>query len=387
MTFTKKKWFFTASMLPIGYLTYSVNCLYLLFYCRFTYRRINDVFLKLFIIYVFISYLFGLLFFIPSEPHFLLSQLASFLFFCSGLFLLFIKFDKDNIDNMLSAAVYASAIYSIWVILMLIKHHTEFPLTNIYKIKNQLCDYVWDWPQTYLPLLVFSFIYNLNKRKTINYYYLVNSVILITIYFTFTRSAYLALASGILLYFITNIFPLSRKKIAVFTIKIIPLILISIFLISNSEIVSVAISSIFERTTDAFVDFFNNAPKSGSDAERTAIVSTVLELAKDYWLTGTGFGGIHLFTDSIGSAHNQYLDTLLKTGIIGLSFMIYIFIKLLRYSFHQDKALFAGIFSLMVYGLFNATYQQPYIMLLLFSLLSFIDYNAKIIARKPTCKI
>jgi len=377
MNLSSKRLFYTLCILPIEYLTFSVNFLYVLLYIRLKYRRINDPVLVFFVLYVIVSYLIGLFFYIPWEPNSLLKQFISFATFSSGLFLLLIKFDKSDFENLISATITASALYSLWVILMFITHSSEFSLNEIYGIKIQLREYVWDWPQTYVPILVFALIVGFSRRKINTMYMPLLVLFPIVIFFTFTRSAYLALFTGLISYLFLNTMEVKSKmsinkliKIAAFFI----IALVVLYFILKNEGVHNALYAMAHRSFYAIYNFLTGSvPDIGSDEERTAIMQTSLSIAMDHFLTGTGFGGIYLFIENIGSTHNQYLDTLLKMGVIGFACMIYVFVKILRYFYHRDKGIFSGFIALLVYGLFNAVYQQPYLIFLFFSMLSFVD--------------
>lgn len=372
-----RRFFYILCILPVEFLTYSVNFLYVLLFLRLKYRKINDPVLAFFAAYVIICYFIGLIFFIPWDPHSLFRQLISFGTFSSGLFLLFIKFDETAFEDLISAAITASALYALWAILMFVTHWSEFSLAEIYGIKMQLREYVWDWPQTYVPLLDFALIVALSRRKVNKLYLPLLGLFPIVIFFTFTRSAYLALFAGLTSYLFFNTLELKSKvKINNF-IKIGLLFLSGIIVICalfKHEGIRNAIYEMANRSFYAIYNYITNSvPDIGSDEERTAIMHTAFSTAKDYLLTGTGFGGIYLFTDNIGSTHNQYLDTFLKMGLIGMVCMSYIFLKLLRFFYIKDKGVCSGIIALLVYGLFNAVYQQPYLVFLFFSLLSFVD--------------
>lgn len=373
----KKKLFYTLCFLPMEYLTYSVNFIYLLLFFRLKYRRINDGILSFFLIYVLISYFIGLLFLIPWDPHSLLRQFVSFATFSSGLFLLFIKFDKAAFEDLIAASITASALYSLWVVFIFVTHSSEFSIQEIYITKMQFREYVWDWPQTYVPMLVFAFITGFSRRKINKRYLPLMLLFPAVIFVTFTRSAYLALFAGFISYFLFTIQKIKIRLPINECIKYALTILIGIFLVCillQHEGISQALNEMVRRSFYALYNFITHSvPDIGSDEERTAIMQTSFTTAKEYFVSGTGFGGIYLFWDNIGSTHNQYLDTLLKMGLIGLLSMIYVFFKLIRYFYVHDKGVLSGILALLVYGLFNAVYQQPYLIFLVFSLLSYVD--------------
>ena len=101
----------------------------------------------------------------------------------------------------------------------------------------------------------------------------------------------------------------------------------------------------------------------GSDSIRIYHWKKTLELWSDRPLLGTGFAGIYQFS-SMGSVHNQYIDVLFQTGIVGLFFYLYLWFIAFRYSFNKPE-LFSGLLAIFFYGLFHETTKLSYVGFLL----------------------
>ncbi|MFN3665314.1 MAG: hypothetical protein ACK4S0_04090, partial [Sediminibacterium sp.] len=74
--------------------------------------------------------------------------------------------------------------------------------------------------------------------------------------------------------------------------------------------------------------------------------------------TGSGFLGIWVLFDNLsGSAHNQYLDIFFRTVILGFLAYMYLLFKILTYLYKNDRSLFWGVLSIVIYGLFHETFK------------------------------
>ena len=65
-----------------------------------------------------------------------------------------------------------------------------------------------------------------------------------------------------------------------------------------------------------------------------------------------------MFDDQQGSAHNQMLDLLFRTGIIGFILYLYLLYSALRFLYlNNEKALFFGVVGILFIGLFHETFK------------------------------
>jgi O-antigen ligase len=96
-----------------------------------------------------------------------------------------------------------------------------------------------------------------------------------------------------------------------------------------------------------------------SEGTRLHIISTSLKYVLDNPLTGSGYLGVWILPEALsGSAHNQYLDVLFRTGAPGFCAFMYLLFSVLKYLYEDEKALFWGFVAFLVYGLFHETSKE-----------------------------
>jgi O-antigen ligase len=78
---------------------------------------------------------------------------------------------------------------------------------------------------------------------------------------------------------------------------------------------------------------------------------------KNPFLSNGFLGFWTILPNNIGSAHSQYLDVFIRTGLIGLFIYIYIIYGILVISFKNNKPLFYGFLSIIFYGFFHETFK------------------------------
>jgi O-Antigen ligase len=99
--------------------------------------------------------------------------------------------------------------------------------------------------------------------------------------------------------------------------------------------------------------------RESSEGTRVFIAMSVLEFVVRNPLTGSGYLGVWTIPElAAGSAHGQYVDVLFRTGPVGLVFYLGIFFAVLRYLRRQHEALFWGVLSAGIYGLFHETFKE-----------------------------
>lgn len=76
-------------------------------------------------------------------------------------------------------------------------------------------------------------------------------------------------------------------------------------------------------------------------------------------LFGSGFLGVWImFDDLSGAAHNQLLDILFRTGLIGFSCFLFILYKLFKYTIaSRDLAVLISLAGILAIGLFHETFK------------------------------
>jgi len=113
-----------------------------------------------------------------------------------------------------------------------------------------------------------------------------------------------------------------------------------------------------------------------SEAQRLYHWREALGLWSESPVFGTGFAGLYLFSD-LGSSHGQYIDVLLRMGLLGLLTYFWVWAAMMRWYAATDHGIAAGLFAVFAYGLFHETTKLPYVACLFFLL------AAPALARRP----
>jgi O-antigen ligase len=97
-----------------------------------------------------------------------------------------------------------------------------------------------------------------------------------------------------------------------------------------------------------------------SEGARAYIWETVVEYILKHPVIGNGYLGVWaiLGEDIAGSAHNQYVDVLLRTGIIGFGIYCWLLWRIAYHLYRRDRALFWGFCGFLLYGLFHETAKE-----------------------------
>ena len=96
-----------------------------------------------------------------------------------------------------------------------------------------------------------------------------------------------------------------------------------------------------------------------SEGYRIFMIGEVYKYLLTNPLFGSGFLGVWvMFDDLFGAAHNQLLDILFRTGIVGFSCFIYILIKIIKFNYHNnDMPTLISIAAILAIGIFHETFK------------------------------
>jgi O-antigen ligase len=281
-------------------------------------------------------------------------------------------------DQICKTVLWLSIAYSFYVVIN-VAFRPEFSISNPYAIKGHMRKYVWDWPQRFPVLISFSLFYCLKLVNDKKIYFLFLMLILTCLYFTFTRTVYLAIISGIFCYtliVISNLVnskkrnPTKQRKSKKKLLFIIFLMIVSIKFLAFFDPYGIY-AMIIERTIKPISFIFAGVEQfSDSDLSRIIYWSSILDIVDSSPFFGSGFGNIYLFESVIGSAHSQYMDILVRTGYAGFIFYLFFWIKALYFYLKKDQYIFCGLISIFVYGLFHETTKLTYSGVLFFLLLN-----------------
>lgn len=114
--------------------------------------------------------------------------------------------------------------------------------------------------------------------------------------------------------------------------------------------------------------------QDSSEGVRVAVLEGIFRFILNNPLTGAGFLGVWVLTDiPVHSAHNQYMDILFRTGIPGFLFYMAMMVMLFKHLFKNNRSLFWGFISVLMYGLFHETFKEShgtFVLAFLFGMMS-----------------
>ncbi len=376
------KLFYIVCLIPVN-LLYNVNYLFASLYIRKRFRKINDIILRFFVVYVPICYLLGFLTAISFSVYAIGRHFISFGIYFIFLCLLFIEFNEKKIRILLDAVIIIAVMYASWVLLVILFNpHVAMSINDIRSLKEILRLYhIWGWPQYNVPVLIFALLLLLPKlsRKVTHYFAVI--VLLTVIIFTGLRAAYLALFVGFFSYIIVNILKMAmlrsfEKRFLHVLSGVCMFALIALLFLWNTAFFD-SVLYLIERGITTLEDFFTRGPPTlRSDNLRYEHWRFALN---QLWNTnsllhGSGFIGIYVWNNNtFGSLDSQFINDLFRMGLIGTCFVLYCFAKIIRFFYRYDTRIFSCMLALLTYGFFHTTYQSPYIGFIFFALLSFAD--------------
>jgi len=326
-----------------------------------------------YIAFMVVSFMVGVAMFSQFEPDFIIRQATSFFLALIAVLLLFVNLSV-RLEELFLAIVLCAVAYSCCAIYMF--GAGGFSLADIYLVKGGLREFITDWPQRYVIVLIFAFFIAIRRFASSILWQCAVVPIVTCIFLTFTRAAWLATVAGLIVYFPLKKFidrreahHAGKKRYLVVYLGIAGLATLLVFAIRNPEIVSAAGT----LTTNFFAVVQTNpdeASANGSEGERLALYSSIIETIKANPLTGTGFAGAYLVIEGEGSAHGQYMDALLRTGVLGLIFYLFLWVKVLSAYWRTRPEVVAGLIAWFVFGFFHETTKLSYGALIFFVLLN-----------------
>lgn len=336
------------------------------------YRR-NDIVL-FYVILMLVGWGVGMLQFSGGDGAFLLRQAVSFGLALAGPLLLFVRL-RFTLDDIASALVLASITYAAIVFLAVATNGLS--LADVYFIKGALREYVPDWPQRFVVILIPALFIAYQRLGRGALWPLATLTIAACIFLTFTRAAWIGILIGAVAYALAPGSD-SRKRSVVrprqrlaFWIYF-SLFVVAVIVAARSEAVIKAVEVLWDNmaTVVSLLGSGGQFEADSSEGTRLQLWAQMLEALAMNPITGTGFAGVYLVVEGTDSAHSQYMDVLLRSGFVGLGFYLYFWAKLLRGYAVRDRAIFAGLVALFVFGFFHETTKLSYGALLFFALLS-----------------
>jgi O-antigen ligase len=298
-----------------------------------------------------------------------LRRTISYILFMSIFSLILIRATSKQIDSFLFAAIAISCIISI---ISIYKLFALGLVQSAVEAKDEVGS------QRYGFFLIFSFwalfiFYNGGGWCSKVIILFSSALIFIGLILTFSRASVVSfLASGLL-------FMMMRGNRISVTRLINPLTLAACFSIGFFLYFTAKnlFPSIFLFMQERLFDFFISgrvlehiADSDTSEGTRFRIWAAIVDYVIRNPVTGSGFLGSWAVVQDTGSAHNQYMDILLRTGIIGFVFFMVMFFRIWKFLQEMNRFLLVGFSGVLVFGLFHETFKEPIGAVLLSFLLS-----------------
>lgn len=329
--------------------------------------------------------------FIRNIDNPLFNQTAHFISLCVVLvscYILIIDFEINQ-EDFLKITFFLGLIYSIIFLLAAVLSGVSF--FDVGALKNFNFP---GYPQRFSPVLILSFLIGLRSLKNNIFYLLPIILIFVMIFLTYTRSLYIALIASIIYllvyFFIFKTSPIAKIIYLILTTLITSLMIFGYDLLRDSENLTVItlvalIDSIFLSLENfLFSSQYTEVFYSGtSEYFRMYFWSLALDIFYQYPILGTGFAGLYQFGfPEYGSVHSQWVDQLLRTGLLGTIIYIFCYLIILRHFFHKNPFFCAWIFCLIAYGFFNETTKEIPVGIIFFTMLNFAIYSKEIYERR-----
>jgi O-antigen ligase len=328
-----------------------------------------------------VSYLLGIILFSKADDTFLIRQLISFLLALCPALLLFVRL-KFTLDQLVKVIIFVSCAYSAYALYSVLVN--DFTLFDLYAIKGNLREFITDWPQRYVVVLMMGIFLSFERIRLNHLNLLFSILIFIVIFLTFTRAVYISIFVGGIGYWACSklraqyLYIGQTSKFVRMIIKFKFLILFGIlFFVATNEAVSHAIGVMFDATIGSVADGLSGNVTSADESESTRldIWSTLASfILQNNPLFGSGHaGGYLIFSDEyFGSAHSQYVDIFFRTGVVGTCLYFLLWFQLVTKSFRVSPGLFAGCLAILVFGFFHETTKLSYGSFLFFILLNLV---------------
>lgn len=350
--------------ISVGMSGLSANYLFILFPLFFMitkgkFQLPNQTFQKVMIIYflvliIAIAYQF-------SYFEFINRRVISFIIFMSMFSYMFIKIDS-RIVRSFKLAIVAIALYFSFktATLFLSLGGIDLGFSAKGEVGSQRFGFVY-------VLAIWVLFHYVPKSKI---FFILKFGGIMTLCFglllTFSRSGIVSIIGSTSLYITYNLlkwFKSMKLPKIKYIFKVVFFIFIfTIFYIVICKYFSVTLDYYGERLFSlkqaSGADTFDFDNPDASEGYRFFMFQKVVEFITYNPLTGSGYLGVWiLFDDLEGSTHNQYLDVLFRTGIIGIILYLFLIYRLLKYLHLIDPGLFWGFIGILIYGLFHETFK------------------------------
>lgn len=354
---------FSFFLIPISVSGISINYSFV-FYCLFIFFYRKKIikppkFVTIFLIYLIGIFLFSHFLTLYSNPY-LLRSLVSFLIFISIFSFSYVNIKKDEILAFKYSLIFISLIFSFSSIYTTLHLGISSGADAKVLVGSQRIGFIYlcsIWILFLSENLFKGFIQNKLRFLGI-------IIIFIGLLLTFSRSSIVSLIISIFFY-------LAIKFKYLFKINFktsMRLLVVSSLIVYTTFFILPEISF--------FADFYsarlfnlilsgellnNLSDMTSSEGQRLTIWGQIFNKSIENPFFSNSFLGYWSLKGSItGSSHNQILDVLLRTGILGTIFYLYLLYVVSRTLFIKHFDLFLAFFSVLVYGLFHETFKESH---------------------------
>lgn len=355
---------------------------YLIFFSLSRIRSLSEV-TKLFWVILITTIIGFTIQFILNINNPLFSQYSHFLSLISFLLpigILIFKIEL-SIDEILHAVLYGSLIYSFFffITLFLIE---QPPLACIGCVKQ--LNFI-GFPQRFTSILVLASaiaITNLFKIGSFRYaaYFL---LLLVPIVFSYTRSIWIEFLLTFFAISTFYFFSLSVKKKLILFLCLSSVISFFFLLwrVFPDSLLALTVASLAISSYESLISIFD--PQAGtiflypnSEGQRLYFWGLAIDIFFHNPMLGTGLAGLYQFGNpEYGSIHSQWIDQLMRTGLIGLCIYIYCYLKIIFHYFQKYPEVVSWILGLAVFGLFNESTKILSVAMIFFILLNKAIYK------------
>jgi hypothetical protein len=164
-----------------------------------------------------------------------------------------------------------------------------------------------------------------------------------------------------------------KKRLIVFLSFSLLIALLLIFIYINRD--STVLYYYQTRFIEPFMFDSENSlfKRNTSEGFRIYLFSLVIDYVLSNPIFGSGFQGLASLYEQfngVASVHNQYLDVILRVGIIGAIFWFFLLFRVFQFC-KNDRSLFYGFLGVIIFGLFHETFRLSYGSFIFGMLLSF----------------
>jgi len=317
-------------------------------------------------IFLEIIFMYSLLFFVATIVQnsyfvFFERRAISFVVFMSIFLYMFIKIDSQMVQSFKLAVVAVAIFQSLQhIFLYFLLGHVDMGYQAKGLIGSQRYGFVY-------VLAIWLLLHYIPQSKSLFILKIFSMLILgAGLLLTFSRSGILAIIVSLGLYVIGNIFRWLKSP----NLPNIISVLRALFLITLISVVILLLYEYFSMPINFYSDYlfslnqkngdntydFNN-PES-SEGYRVDMFYKIMEFISKNPFLGSGYLGVWILFDNLsGSAHNQYLDVLFRTGVLGFSAYVFLIYRLLRFLYLREPGLYWGVVGILIYGLFHETFK------------------------------